>query len=58
MLVLKAAANRQLEGQTEVCGKKEMRKGDSAKPFIFNRARLVGTVLKETVFSTSHFPVT
>lgn len=35
-----------------------MRKGGSAKHFTFNRARLVGTVLKEKVFSTSHFPVT
>lgn len=38
---------------------KEVRNLDSAKPFTLNRARLVGTVLKETsLVCASCFPVT
>lgn len=44
--------------QVKVCGKNKVRKGESAKPFVLNRTRLVGTVLKETLFYTSCFPIT
>lgn len=46
-------------GQVKKYRTKEVRNLDSAKPFTLNRARLVGTVLKETsLVCASCFPVT
>lgn len=46
--MVKAGANRNWRGQVQKYRKKEMRNLDSANPLILNRARLVGTVLRET----------